>query len=66
MENIAEVVQRFEDERAGPGCGNEANTIDYGEADERRISVAMATEDVREGSDKEERAQRIPLCDAFK
>ncbi len=65
VEDIAEIVQRFRDERAGPRCRNEAEIVDDGGAYDQWKSVTMTAEDVGKGSNKKERAQRIPLCNTF-
>ena len=65
VEDIAEIIQRLRDDRTGPRCRYEAEIIDDGGAYERWKSVTMAAKDVGKGSDKKERAQRIPLCNTF-
>jgi hypothetical protein len=66
MKTIAEIVQCRWYDGAVLGRGDEADIIYHSGTDEGWISVAMSTKNVSKGSDKQEGAQRVSLCDAFK
>jgi hypothetical protein len=62
---ITELVQCSRDKGAVLGCRNKANIVNDSGTNKGREHVAVVSENVGEGANEKEGAQRIALCNAF-